>query len=112
MSVPHTFDPIQNQNTNMAPKSLIKTLKYKPQTRLNMDDVPVIQDSGDLPQFVQNEAPVFPPPTPDELVAWAAARALQKNLPNGQPSEGWPARLLAMKSDGRLVEHNGVWYRR
>ena len=96
----------------MAPKSLIKTLKYKPQTQLNMDDVPVIQDSGDLPQFVQNEAPVFPPPTPDELVAWAAARALQKNLPNGQPAEGWPTRLLAMKSDGRLVEHDGVWWRR
>ena len=77
-----------------------------------MDDVPVVHDSGDLPQFVQTEAPVFPPPTPEELATWSAARALQTSLPNGQPTEGWPARLLAMKSDGRLMEHNGVWYRR
>ena len=96
----------------MAPKSLIKTLKYKPQTQLNMDDVPVVHDSGDLPQFVQNEAPVFPPPTPEELATWSAARALQTSLPNGHPTEGWPARLTTMKLDGRLMEHNGVWYRR
>ena len=112
----------------MAPKSLMKTLKYKPRTQLNMDDVPVVRDSGGLPQFVQapvppphapedtstpdEEGPVFPPPTPEELATWSAARALQTSLPNGQPTEGWPARLLAMKSDGRLMEHNGVWYRR
>jgi hypothetical protein len=96
----------------MAPKSLIKTLKYKPQTQLNMDDVPVVHDSGDLPQFVQNEAPVFPPPTPEELATWSAARALQTSLPNGHPTEGWSTRITTMKLDGRLMEHNGVWYRR
>ena len=96
----------------MAPKSLIKTLKYKPQTQLNMDAVPVVQDLGDLPRFAPTDTPVLTPPTPEELVTWTDARSLQKTLPNGNPEEGWPARFAAMQADGRLVEHNGLWYRR
>jgi hypothetical protein len=94
----------------MAPKSLIKTLKYKPQAQLNMDD-PV---NPDAEVIVYGHAPkaALPEPTVHELVAWADARAIQKNLPNGQPSEGWPARIATMKNDGRLIKLDGLWYRR
>ena len=42
---------------------------------------------------------------------WAQARANQKSTRDGNPVEGWPARIQAMKADGRLVERNGLWYR-
>ena len=112
MSCPrqHTFDPVQNQKPKMAPKSLLKTLKYKPQAQLNMDD-PVNPDAEVIVYGQAPEASV-PEPTVHELVAWADARAIQKNLPNGQPSEGWPARVAQMKKDGRLIKLDGLWYRR
>ena len=99
----------------MAPKSLIKTLKYKPQERLvvveddvanpeNLDDVVYGRDPPGAPRL--------PPPTPHELAAWARARALQTSLPNGQPAEGWPARINQMIRDGRLYSLAGRWYRR
>ena len=94
----------------MAPKSLMKTLKYKPQTQLTMDD-PMNPDA-EVIAFGQAPKAPLPEPTVAELVAWADARALQKNLPNGHPSEGWSARISAMKSDGRLVEMDGLWWRR
>jgi hypothetical protein len=94
----------------MAPKSLLKTLKYKPQTQLNMDDV--VNPDAEVIVFGQAPRASLPEPTVHELVTWADARALQKNLPNGQPAEGWAARVNAMKLDGRLVKMDGLWYRR
>ena len=94
----------------MAPKSLLKTLKYKPQVQLNMDD-PVNPDA-EVIAFGQAPKASLPEPTVHELVAWADARALQKNLPNGTPTEGWAARVATMKSDGRLIKVDGLWYRR
>ena len=99
----------------MAPKSLIKTLKYKPQERLvvveddvanpeNLDDVVYGRDPPGAPRL--------PPPSHHELAAWARARAHQTSLPDGQPAEGWPARINQMIRDGRLYSLAGRWYRR
>ena len=43
---------------------------------------------------------------------WAIARSNQKSNADGTPVEGWPKRIQAMKADGRLVQHLGLWYRR
>jgi hypothetical protein len=99
----------------MAPKSLLKTLKHKPQERLvvveddvanpeNLDDIVYGQDPPGAPRL--------PAPSHHELAAWGRARALQTSLPNGNPTEGWPARIQQMIRDGRLVSMAGVWYRR
>ena len=96
----------------MAPKSLLKTLKYKPQVQLNMDDVKSVEK--ETLGFWTRPVVVVPEPTPQELVKWAKARELQQVDEAGNPVEGWAARLAAMKLDGRLwySEEDGVWHRR
>lgn len=98
----------------MAPKSLLKTLKYKPQVQLNVDEDPVNPENLDTVVYGREPpaAPRLPTPSLQELDAWARARALQTSLPDGQPSEGWPARIHQMIRDGRLVSSGGLWYRR
>jgi hypothetical protein len=97
----------------MAPKSLIKTLKYKPQVQLNLDDIPVVIDKEKLTQWIKPKA-VVPEPTPQELVTWARARELQRVDEAGNPAEGWRARIEAMKADRRLwySEEDQKWHRR
>lgn len=93
----------------MAPKSLIKFLKFKPAKTLQLEPEPVAEAAV----YVKAPAPVWPlPSTSNERQNWAAARALQRSDENGQPAEGWGARLAAMKKDGRLMERNGVLWRR
>ena len=55
---------------------------------------------------------LIPPVTASERETWAEARALQRTDAKGQPAEGWPARINAMKADGRLVLVGNAWYRR
>jgi len=98
--------------TAMAPsKSLIKKLNYKPPKQLdineNFEEVEVIKYGA--PAVTKPEIPF---PTPEELRAWERARAKQKTLPNGQPAEGWAARLAAMEADGRLYRIGNKLYRR
>lgn len=56
--------------------------------------------------------PTLPPSTETERQTWAAARALQRSDDQGQPVEGWAARINAMKADGRLVKVGSAWYHR
>jgi hypothetical protein len=94
------------------PKNLVKLFKYKPRPQLNMDDVPMVEKEK-LSEWVRPK-PVIPEPTPQELVAWARARELQKVDEAGNPAEGWAARIETMKADGRLwyCEEDGMWHRR
>lgn len=93
----------------MAPKSLIKYLKFKPAPTLQLEPEPV----AEVAAYVTAPAAVWPPPsTTTERQTWVAARARQHSDENGQPAEGWGARITAMKNDGRLVERNGVLWRR
>jgi len=93
----------------MAPKSLIKFLKFKPAKTLQLEPEPVAEAAV----YVTAPSAVWPPPsTSTERQTWAAARALQRVDENGQPAEGWRARIDEMKKDGRLVERNGVLWRR
>jgi hypothetical protein len=96
----------------MAPKSLLKTLKYKPQVQLNMETPPAVEKPT-LSTWVKPKMEM-PSPNPQELVTWAAARALQHEDEAGNPVEGWAARIDAMKSDGRLwySEDDKLWHRR
>jgi DNA-directed RNA polymerase subunit K/omega len=96
----------------MAPKSLLKTLKYKPQVQLNMDAPPPIEKAT-LGTWVKPKIEM-PLPKPQELAVWAKARALQQENEAGQPVEGWPARIDAMKADGRLwySPDDKLWHRR
>jgi len=96
----------------MAPKSLLKTLKYKPQVQLTLEPPPAPEKER-LAEWVRPKAQV-PEPTPQELVTWAKARAAQMTDEAGQPVEGWPARIDAMKADRRLFycEDDGRWHRR
>lgn len=96
----------------MAPKSLLKTLKYKPQVQLNMDDLKSVEKET-VGNWVKPKMEM-PLPTPQELVKWAKARELQQVDEAGNPVEGWLARINAMKADGRLwySEEDGVWHRR
>ena len=96
----------------MAPKSLIKTLKYKPSPKLTLD-VPEVVENKTLGVWTKPK-PVIPEPTPQELVAWARARALQRTDERGLPAEGWASRIEAMKADGRLwyCEEDNKWHRR
>lgn len=101
--------PIQNQ-VQMAPKSLVKLLKYKPTKPLELDPVekPVLEERS-----VAFAQPVpLPPVTDAQRERWAKARALQQTDERGQPAEGWAKRIAAMKADGRLVERAGAWYQR
>jgi hypothetical protein len=101
------------RKATMAPKSLLKTLKYKPQVQLNLDDIPVIIDKEKLSEWVKPKVEV-PAPTPHEKLRWAAARELQKADESGQPVEGWAMRIELMKNDGRLwySEEDKTWHRR
>lgn len=102
------------RKATMAPKSLIKTLKYKPLPQLNLDDIPVIIDAEKLSQWIKPKVEV-PVPTPHEELRWAAARKhLQQNDEAGQPVEGWATRIELMKTDGRLwySEEDKTWHRR
>jgi hypothetical protein len=93
----------------MAPKSLIKLLKFKPTKPLQLEPEPVAEPAV----YTTAPAAVWPPPsTSSERHIWDAARALQRTDENGQPAEGWGARIAAMKNDGRLVARNGVLWRR
>ena len=93
----------------MAPKSLIKLLKFKPVPTLQLDPEPIAEAAV----YATAPAAVWPPPsTSTERQTWASARSLQRADENGQPAEGWSARIAAMKKDGRLVERNGVLWRR
>jgi protein-disulfide isomerase len=97
----------------MAPKSLLKTLKYKPIPMLEME-VPEVVKIEKLAAWVSSKA-VIPEPTPSERRAWEAARKhLQQNDEKGLPVEGWTARIELMKKDGRLwySEEDGLWHRR
>lgn len=96
----------------MAPsKSLLAKIKVKPIKPLDLGD-----DIIDPPETIVYgqtvETVVLPPVTAKERAAWAKARALQRTDENGQPAEGWAARLAAMLKDGRLYEVNGRWYQR
>ena len=104
--------PIQNQTPNMAPKSLLKTLKYKPPVKLNMDDLKSVEKET-VGNWVKPKMEI-PLPTPQELIAWARARELQQVDEAGNPVEGWAARLATMKLDGRLWynEESKMWHRR
>lgn len=95
----------------MAPtKSLLSKIKVKPVKPLDLDEV--LEEPETVVYGHCAEAVTLHPVTDAERAAWAVARALQTSLPNGQPTEGWGTRVTAMKADGRLVEHNGLWYRR
>ena len=96
----------------MAPKSLLKTLKYKPQVQLNMDDLKSVEKET-VGNWVKPKMEM-PLPTPQELVKWAKARELQQVDEAGNPVEGWAARLATMKLDGRLwySEDDKLWHRR
>jgi len=96
----------------MAPKSLLKTLKYKPQVQLTLEPPPAPEKER-LAEWVRPKAQV-PEPTPQELVTWAKARAAQRTDEAGQPVEGWAARIDAMKADRRLWynEDTKLWHRR
>ena len=93
----------------MTPKSLIKFLKFKPAPTLQLEPEPIAEAAV----YAKAPAVVWPPPsTSTERQNWAAVRALQRVDENGQPADGWGARIAAMKKDGRLVERNGVLWRR
>jgi hypothetical protein len=96
----------------MVSKSLLKTLKYKPQVKLTLEPPPVPEKER-LSEWVRPKT-VVPEPTPQELVAWARARELQSVDEAGNPAEGWAARIAAMKADKRLWynEDDGLWHRR
>jgi hypothetical protein len=94
----------------MAPKSLLKTLKYKPIPKLTLDPPPVAEKET-VSTWVKPTR-VIPESTSQELEAWALARARQKSDEAGNPVEGWAARIAAMKADGRLVECDGAWRQR
>ena len=96
----------------MAPKSLLKTLKYKPQVQLNMDDLKPIEKET-VGVWVKPKMKM-PPPKPQELAAWARTRELQQVDEAGNPAEGWAERIAAMKLDGRLWynEESKMWHRR
>jgi len=96
----------------MAPKTLLKTLKYKPHPMLTLD-VPEGVEKAVLGVWVKPKTQV-PEPTPQELVAWAKIRARQDKDEEGRPVEGWVARIDSMKADGRLFysEEDGLWHRR
>jgi hypothetical protein len=96
----------------MAPKSLLKTLKYKPQVQLNMDDLKSVEK--EMASIWVKPKMEMPSPTPQELVKWAKARELQCVDEAGNPVEGWAARIAAMKLDGRLWynEESKMWHRR
>jgi hypothetical protein len=100
------------RKATMAPKSLLKKLKFKPLPQLVLD-VPVVVEKEKLSEWVKPK-PVIPEPTPQELVAWTRARELQKVDEAGNPAEGWRARIEAMKADRRLwyCEEDGMWHRR
>jgi hypothetical protein len=96
----------------MVSKSLLKTLKYKPIPKLTLEPPPVLEKEK-LSEWVRPKT-VVPEPTPQELVAWAKARAAQRVDEAGNPAEGWAARIAAMKADRRLwyCEEDGLWHRR
>lgn len=100
------------RKATMAPKSLLKTLKYKSLPQLSLEPPPVLEKEK-LSEWVRPK-PQIPESTPQELVAWARARELQQVNEAGQPVEGWAARIAAMKTDGRLwySEEYGTWHRR
>jgi len=101
-----------DQKYMMVSKSLLKTLKYKPTPKLTLEPPPVLEKEK-LCEWVRPKT-VVPEPTPQELVAWAKARAAQRVDEAGNPAEGWPARLARMKADGRLWynKEDGLWHRR
>jgi len=96
----------------MVSKNLLKTLKYKPIPKLTLEPPPVLEKEK-LSEWVRPKN-VVPEPTPQELVAWAKARAAQRVDEAGNPAEGWAARIAAMKADRRLwySEEDGIWHRR
>jgi hypothetical protein len=96
----------------MAPKNLLKTLKYKPLPKLVLEPPPILENEK-LPEWVRPRT-VVPDPTSQELAAWARARAFQDVDEKGNPAEGWAMRIATMKADGRLwySEEDGVWHRR
>ena len=96
----------------MVSKNLLKTLKYKPIPKLTLEPPPVLEKEK-LSEWVRPKN-VVPEPTPQELVAWAKARAAQRVDEAGNPAEGWAARIAAMKADRRLWynEETKMWHRR
>lgn len=97
----------------MAPsKSLLSKLKFKPTKQLQLDP----EENPDAPEEIvfgtSHETVTLPPVTAKERKTWAGARASQRSDAFGRPVEGWAARISAMKSDGRLIQLAGLWYRR
>ena len=91
--------------------SLIQKLrKIKPLT-LDLEEAVQVEEVH-APVIVGAQPIVLPSVTSGERQMWVAARSLQSVDENGQPVEGWPARIRAMMADGRIVKHAGAWYRR
>jgi len=105
-------DPTQTKTYTMAPKNLMKKLKYKPQIQLNLDDVK--SNEKETLGIWTKPIMAMPDPTARERAAWVETRTLQRSTEEGQPVEGWPARIAAMKADGRLryCDEDKLWHRR